>query len=416
MSKSVTPTRGKHTILKQLCEHIPAYLVSKLARKHEITARTFSPWSHVVSMLHAHLTHAIGLNDVCDGLRNHQGMLSTLRGAKAPSRNGLSHANKTRSADMAKDLFWNVLRYLESIQPGFGGRTYKGLPRRFKRSIQIVDSTTMALVANCIDWAKHRRRKAAAKMHLRLDLQSFLPKFAIVDTAKHNDAKRSRELCAGLKDGEIVVFDKAYIDYEHLCDLSSRGVFWVTRAKENMDVRCVKRLIKKPNGNILRDDIVVLTGHLSEQKYPQKFRRVIAMVEVNGELMKMTFISNNIQWAASSVCDLYKCRWSIEAFFKQLKQTLQLCTFLGHSRNAIQWQIWTALLTHLLLRFMAFISKWHHSFIRLFTMLRAVLWSKLDIFSLLKSYGTAGGSFRMLSAPEQAYLPGFVKGNGTAYV
>lgn len=415
MNKPVTPTRGKYTILKQLCEHIPAYLVSKLAKEHDIASRTFSPWSHVVAMLHAHLTHAIGLNDVCDGMRNHQGPLSTIRGAKAPSRNGLSHANKTRSSEMAKDLFWAVLRHLESIQPGFGGRTYKGFPRRFKRSIQIMDSTTMVLVANCMDWAKHRRRKAAAKMHMRLDLQSFLPRFAIVDTAKHNDAKRARELCAGLKDGEIGVFDKAYIDFEHLHDLNSRGVFWVTRAKDNMDVHCVRRLIKKPDGNILRDDIVVLKGSLSSQKYPQRFRRVVAMVEVNGELTEMTFITNNLQWAASSICDLYKCRWSIEAFFKQLKQTLQLCTFLGHTRNAIQWQIWTALLTHLLLRFMAFISRWHHSFIRLFTMLRAVLWSKLDILCLLKSYGTAGGSFRMLSAPEQAYLPGFISSYGTAH-
>lgn len=415
MNKSVTPTRGKYTILKQLCEHIPAYWVSKIAREHDIASRTFSPWSQVVAMIHAHLTHAIGLNDVCDGLRNHQGLLSTMRGAKAPSRNGLSHANKTRSSNMVKDLFWAVLRHLESIQPGFGGRTYKGLPRRFKRSIQIVDSTTMALVANCIDWAKHRRRKAAAKMHMRMDLQSFLPRFAIVDTAKHNDAKHSRELCAELKDGEIVVFDKAYVNFEHLHDLNSRGVFWVTRAKDNMDVRCVKRLIKKFDGNILRDDIVVLKGPSTSRKYPQNFRRVVAMVEVNGELTEMTFITNNLQWAASSICDLYKCRWSIEAFFKQLKQTLQLCTFLGHSRNAIQWQVWTALLTHLLLRFLKFISGWSHSFIRLFTMLRAVLWSKLDILCLLKSYGTAGGSFQMPFAPEQAYLPGFPPSYGTAH-
>ena len=110
-----------------------------------------------------------------------------------------------------------------------------------------------------MDWAKHRRRKAAAKCHLRLDLQSFLPRFAIIDTAKENDAKRAREVCAGLKEGEIVLFDKAYVDFEHLFDLSSRGVYFVTRAKENMACRCVKRLINKPKGNIVRDDPVILT-------------------------------------------------------------------------------------------------------------------------------------------------------------
>ena len=73
-----------------------------------------------------------------------------------------------------------------------------------------------------MDWAKHRRRKAAAKCHLRLDLQSFLPRFAIVDTARHNDAKRAREMCAGIQAGEIVIFDKAYVDFSHLADLSMR--------------------------------------------------------------------------------------------------------------------------------------------------------------------------------------------------
>jgi hypothetical protein len=414
MSKPVTPTRRKHTILKQLCEHIPAYLVSRLARESNVSFRTFSPWSHVVSMLHAHLTHAIGLNDVCDGLKNHSGVLSLIRGATAPSRNGLSNANKTRSSAMMQKTFWETLNHLESIVPGFGGRSYNGFPRRFKSSIQIIDSTTMALVANCMDWAKHRRRKAAAKMHMRLDLKSFLPSFAIVDTAKHNDAKRARELCADLKDGEIVVFDKAYIDFKHLHDLQLRGIFWVTRAKDNMDVRCVKRLIKKPKGNILRDDIVVLKSKLSFGKYPEKFRRVVAIVEVDKKLVEMTFISNNMKWSPNSICDLYKCRWSIEAFFKQIKQTLQLSTFLGHSCNAIQWQVWSALLTYILLRFMAFTSQWSHGFRRIFTMLRAVLWDKIDILSLLKLYGTAKGPPKPANTPKQMYLTGFRMLNGTA--
>jgi len=95
-----------------------------------------------------------------------------------------------------------------------------GRPRkfafRFKRMVYLADSTTIQLLANCLDWAKHRRRKAAAKCHLRLNLQSFLPRFAIVDTARDADAKRARELCAGLQDGEIVIFDKAYLDLLHL--------------------------------------------------------------------------------------------------------------------------------------------------------------------------------------------------------
>ena len=177
------------------------------------------------------------------------------RGAESqPS--GLSYANKHRVAKMAEELFWS-LPVIAITVPRIC-RT-EGFPRRFKRTINVVDSTTIALIANCMYWA-HRRRKAAAKCHLRLDLQSFLPRFAIIDTAKENDAKRAREVCAGLKEGEIVLFDKAYVDFEHLFDLSSRGVYFVTRAKENMACRCVKRLINKPKGNIVRDDLVPLSN------------------------------------------------------------------------------------------------------------------------------------------------------------
>ncbi len=136
---------------------------------------------------------------------------------------------------MAEKLFWAVLSHLQTLQPGFArGSRGKGLARRFRRAINVVDSTTIALVASCMDWAKHRRRKAAAKCHLRLDLRSFPPRFAIVDAAAHNDDKRARELCTGIRPGEIVVFDKAYLDFDHLFDLTQRAIFWVTRAKENL--------------------------------------------------------------------------------------------------------------------------------------------------------------------------------------
>lgn len=412
--KSARPIRSKHSVLRQLCELIPPHLASKLARAHGIKTRVFSPWSHVVSMIYAHLTHAIGLNDVCDGLSNHRGELWAVRGARAPSRNGLSHANRTRSAQMAEDLFWSVLRHLEGLEPGFGRCRYGGFPRRFRRAIRVVDSTTITLVANCMDWAKHRRRKAAAKLHLSLDLQSFLPRFAIIDTASHSDTGRAQELCAGLQAGEIVVFDKGYMDFEHLNGLDEREVIWVTRGKENLGVRCLKRRIKKPEGTIVRDDEVIVKAMSSRQRYPRRFRRIVAWVQVQGEACLMTFITNHMSWAPSSISELYKCRWSIEAFFKQIKQTLQLSDFLGHNRNAIQWQVWTALLTYVLLRFQALLSGWPHSFIRIFTLIRGVLWSRFQLRALLQSYGTAGGTPRLLASPEQAYLPGLTPIHGTA--
>ena len=369
-------------------------------------ARTFSPWSHLVSLIYAQLTHAIGLNDICDGLRLHNGLLVTLRGATPPSRNNLSHANKKRDASLAEKIFWSVLGHLQTLQPGFArGNRGKGVARRFRRVIHVVDSTTIQLVASCMDWAKHRRRKAAAKCHLRLDLHSFLPRFAIIDTARENDGKRSRELCAGIRPGEIVVFDKAYLDFAHLFDLLQRGVFRVTRAKENMAAEVLHAL--PVAGRILRDEIIVLCNVTALADYPELMRRITALVEVDGVEQEMVFLTNNMVWSPASVADLYRCRWSIEAFFKQIKQTLQLADFLGHSANAVRWQIWTALLVYVLLRFLAFTHGWNHSFTRIFTLLRSALWRRWDLSSLLQCYGTASGDFRFIATPQQPCFQGF---------
>jgi hypothetical protein len=403
------PTRSKFSILRQVVSYIPPYLVGKLARSHGVTERSrgFSPWSHVVSMVYAQLAHALSLNDVCDSLRNHGGALAMLRGATAPSRNGLSHANAVRNADMAEELFWATLADFRATYPQFGmGRHYIGFPRRFKRLINVVDSTTIRLVANCLDWARHRRRKAAAKCHMRLDLQTFLPRFALVKGAGTHDAKEARVLCASIRAGEVVIFDKAYVDFEHLYELHDRDVFWVTRAKDNMRYTVMKRL-SRPSGAILQDVLIRLTVKKSHDQYPELLRLVRARVVVNDKEVEMTFITNNIEWAAASIAELYKGRWGVEVFFKQLKQTLQMADFLGQNENAVRWQIWTALLTYLILRLISYLGRWKGSFSRLFTSIRGVLWSRLDLYSILDfCCGTAGVQPRTCAHPEQLFIPG----------
>jgi hypothetical protein len=351
-------------------------------------------------MLYAQLTHALGLNDVCDALRLHSGPLSAIRGATSPSRNGLSHANRVRPAEMAEQLFWRMFEHLGSLAPGFVGGRRRAPLHRFKRAVHIIDSTVIQLVANCLDWASHRRRKAAAKCHVRLDFQSLLPRMVIVDQARPHDNVYARALCAGVKSGEIVIGDRAYLELLHLMELSRRGVYWVVREKENLRFEVIEKRPADAEAGILKDEIIMLNKGVQA-------RRVVALVEVDGKEREMTFLTNHLEWSARTICDLYRCRWQIEVFFKQLKQTLQLADFLGNSANAVKWQLWTALLLMLLLRFLAHLSRWSHSFVRLFTLTRSALWSRIDLLELLRSCGTANGSFRCLAQPEQAFLPGF---------
>ena len=446
----MNPQKNTMTVLAQIASFIPDRIVENLARKHRIQTRSFSADSHVVAMLYAHLAHSLSLNDVCDSLRNHAGPLSQIRNCTPPSRNGLSHANMTRSADMAEELFRTVYTSLERQFPEFmaSGRDYPGLPHRFrKRTLRAVDSTTIQLNAMHMGWAQHRRRKAAAKMHTALDMRSFLPNFVIVKAAKDSDPKTAWELCASMKDGEIAVFDKAYVDFKHLNALDGRGVFWVTRAKDNMVYEVVgqhtggkwtadggpaprtdgagktdgarggvagqrkkrKRKYAWKKCAVLSDERIRLSGPKTRENYPNELRLVAAMVEVRGKMVKMSFITNNFEWSAFSICQLYQCRWGVEVFFKELKQTLQLADFLGNSENAVRWQVWTALLAYLLLRFIAWQNKWRHQFCRLFTLLRAVLWNYFKLASVIECCDTPHERHRHLirGSPGTAYQPCF---------
>jgi hypothetical protein len=298
--------------------------------------------------------------------------------------------------------------HLRQQSPIFAkGKVRSGYLKRVRKAIHAIDSTTIQLVANCMPWAKHRRRKAAAKCHTRLDLQSFLPACVIIDTAKTSDCIKGRELCAGLKDGEIVVFDKAYTDFKHLRALSERGIMWVTRAKQNMQYTVQERLELSNHERILSDERVELKNFYTHRLHPEPVRLIRAVVEVDGKEKELVFMTNNLEWSPWTVAELYRCRWDIEVFFKEIKQTLQLADFLGHSANAVEWQVWIGLLVHLLLRYLACLHSWAHSFTRLFTVIRAVLWRRWDLHALVASYGTASPPGRLCGAPEQAYLPGF---------
>lgn len=172
-----------------------------------------------------------------------------------------------------------------------------------------------------MDWAKHRKHKAAAKVHVALDLISFIPVRIVTDSANHHDGSYMSELCGNMKPGEIAVMDRAYVDYAQLNTLTEKGVFWVTRSKSNMKVKVIRALNKgqqnKPQEDksnhypiILSDEEVELTGKKSHSRYPGRFRRVVTRVlDSKGEEITVSFLSNNLDWAASSICDLYRCRW-----------------------------------------------------------------------------------------------------------
>ncbi len=401
------PTRTAYTTLRQLVQWIPAGLPDRIARDIGADIRKFSCTSHVLALLYGQIVRAGSLNEICDAARLHEPELSRIRGATAPKRNTFSNANRRRDPEIAERLYWGVFAHLQSICPSFTQyKKHKGFIFRLKRGIFAIDSTTLKLTLDSIDWARHRRKKAAAKTHMTLNVGSRLPTFAVVEDAAHHNSTRADALCAGLKDGDVLLADRAYVDFLFLHGLAARGIFFVLREKENMDFEVLEER-QHPDRRILKDQTIRLRGKLTADKYPEPLRRVTAVVEVDGRDTEMTFISNNFAWSPRTVAELYRARWVIESFFKELKQTLQLADFVGYNENAVKWQVWVGLLAHLLLRFLKHVSKWGLSFSRLAGVVRSAVWMKIDLLDALRKYGTAGGPKRPVIVEKQLYFQGF---------
>ncbi len=393
-------------MFRQVCNLIPGHMIPVLGRKYGIDARGFSETSHVFSLLYGHAAHALSLNDICDALAVHEPEFMRVRGATPPARNTFSNANRTRDPALAEALYWQMLAHLQGLCPGFTqyGK-HAGFIFRLKREIFAMDSTTLKLTLASIDWARHRRRKAAAKCHIRLNIGTFLPTYVVVEDAAHHDSVRAATLCASLVAGDVLLGDRACVDLALLNALNSRGVFFVLRPKANMLFRTIKKL--PCSGKILRDVLGRPARVTTATDYPGVLRMVTARVEIDGVEREMTFITNPTSWSARTIAELYRARWTIEVFFKEIKQTLQLRDFVGTNEKAVKWQVWTGLLMHLLLRFLHHVSRWGLSFSRCVGIVRTELWVKTNLGELLRRYGTAGGPHRPILVAKELFLPGF---------
>lgn len=410
------------SVLKQIVSFVPPEIIHEIERNVKQRYKKFSVWSHIVALIYQQLTKTESLNGLCDAARVHGSEWGELRGASVPHRNTLSNANRKRDPKLAETLYWKLLGHFSRMFPDFTKTRYDGYLRRFReRHVHLIDSTTIQLVLNSIDWAWHRRRKAAAKVHMNLDLGSRLPSFAIVEDAAHHDSVRAAAATANLTDGDILVADRAYTDFVYLRSLAERGVLFVVRQKRNIKLDVVKTLpVAKTEADedaeveILKDELVKPARKASAEKYTADdglIRRVTARVKVEGKLKEMIFFSNAFSWSPRTIAELYKARWGVETFFKEFKQTCQVRDFLGYNEKAVKWQIWIGLTVHLLLRFMKFVSHWTLSFSRLAGVVRCAIWVRRTVVSLLGlmggKHGTASARKTMNPSEKPLVLQGY---------
>jgi hypothetical protein len=348
---------------------------ARAVRQHdaEQAAKGFTCWDQFVSMTFCQLGSAHSLREVCGGLATAMGKLVHLGMDEAPKRSTLAYANEHRPWQLYETVFYQVLGRCGALA------ATKRRKFRFKNPLRSLDSSVIDLCLSVFDWARFRRTKGAIKLHLQLDHQGCLPCWALVTEGKVHDVKAAWLL--SLVPGTIVAMDRGYTDYRLFGAWTEQGVFFVTRAKENMAYELIECRDVPRGGNVLSDDIILLSGADAEAKCPYRLRRIVVWDEE--QQRTIVLLTNIFHLAASTVAAIYKERWQIELFFKALKQRLRVKTFVGTSENAVKTQIWTALIAMLLLKFLQLKSSWNWSLSNLAAMLRFNLLTYRDLWAWL---------------------------------
>lgn len=361
------------SLFSQIVSKLDRNIFSKIVKekntdKHQ---KGFSSWTHLVSMLFCQFAKSQSVRDISNGLRSATGNLNHLGINRAPSKSSISYQNKHRDWELFREYYYKLLGSLGQ-QAGF-----KQIKFKIKSKIFLLDSTTISLCLNLFDWAKYKTAKGAVKMHTLLDFDGNLPAYLNITDGKTADNKGAYEI--PLLKGSVIVADRFYNDLSLLTIWDSKGVYFVIRHKENLKYTIVKEneLPLNKHQHILKDEIIELKNEGSKEKYPKRLRRVAVWDDVNKQVIEL--ITNQFTWSCNTIGELYKSRWQVEIFFRDIKQLLHIKSFIGTSKNAVMIQIWTALITILILKFLKAIAKFNWHLSNLVSFIRLNLFVKIEL-------------------------------------
>jgi len=335
-------------------------------------ARGFTSWGQFIAMLFCQLGRAHSLREICGGLACCEGQLKHLGVPVAPKKSTLAYANEHRPWELYRTVFEQTLFKCRELVASQGGRK----KFRFKNKLMSLDGSIIDLSVSMFDWAKYRRTKGAIKLHLLLDHDGYLPSFAVVSEGKRSEIKVARTL--RFEPGTILAVDRGYNDYEWFRELTEEEVYFVTRMKEKAVYEVKEELQVPQNSNVVSDQLICFPRLAREGEEPVLFRRVeIWDAEKQASIV---FLSNLLAFGATTIAAIYKDRWRVELFFKALKQTRKIKTFVGTSANAVRTQVWTALIAMLVLKYLQLKSTFSWSLSTLAALLRQQLFFYRDLW------------------------------------
>ncbi|MHB9072247.1 MAG: IS4 family transposase [Desulfobaccales bacterium] len=356
------------TLMGQLLQLIPRHVFDHLVDTHAWQGpnpRKLTYWSHLGAMLFGQWSARKSLRDLAFSLKRQARKFYHL-GLTAVPRSTLADANQQRPAVIFEKTYYKLY---ERVSAALAQQPQEA-PK-----IKIIDATTIDLCAAVFPWAKFRSRKGAIKLHTVLT--GMLPQCVLVTDGKTHDRRAVQDMHFGPDD--LLIFDRAYLDYAWLYRLHQGSVWFVTRLKTNSCFEVTQR--RAASGPVLADQIIRLSSPQGQACYPELLRRVHYRDPETGQ--EYAFLTNRLDLSALEVAELYRRRWQIELFFKWIKQNLKIKAFYGTSKNAVLIQIWTALIAYVLLVWLKFKSKVAWGLIELTRLAQTMLMERCDLWAIL---------------------------------
>lgn len=355
----------------ELLKGLPRSDFDRLVKRHHADkyCKQFRHWNHLVAMLFAQLSDANGLRPLEATFNHHQRHHYHL-GVRRIRRSTLADANENR----ADTVFADTVAYLM-------GKVGRKLRQEGREFMYLLDSTSITLKGREFErWTKSGRTRntQGIKLHMLLDAKSKAPVWQAMSSANVNDISQARVM--PLETGATYVFDKGYCDFNWWHRIASNGSVFVTRFKKNCALEIIEHrdLPEQAQGVVLADQVVRFANKRPGGSRINCFDRPLRRIEVSrpDHATPLVLATNDLDSPALEIASQYKARWTIELFFKWIKQNLEIKQFFGRSENAVRIQILTALIAYLLVALYRQCSRAHQTMSECLNIVRASLFSR----------------------------------------
>jgi hypothetical protein len=377
--------KGGMPIISQLISYIPLHIIDQAVEEHESDKyyKCLKTKEHLAFILYGVIGKLESLNALVKSLAFLGKALIYFGITQLPARSTLADANRNRKSDVFGKIYLLLADYYKIQLSGsyLNGMIDKKIDIK---NIKIFDSTTFTLFVDVFTGAGRNKiegkKKGGIKAHILLSLHSLVPEIVWMSAASKNDKDFLGQL--NPQKGEIYVFDKGYVNYNYYSNWTELDVFFVTRLNENgkYEVLESKEILKRDAemDGVIKDEIIMLNTSNGPLR-----ARLITFKSLT-TYKTYTFLSNLFDVSATTIAKLYKNRWEIEPFFKQLKQNFELKGFFSDSQEGIKTQIWVALIANLIFTVIHRQIKQDEAFSAMVQMARANMGSFIRFIDVLK--------------------------------